>query len=46
MEVKGLMKGSSFLLRLEASVGLSAASIGTLGDGSGGVMLVTNSATH
>ena len=46
MEVKGAIIGLSFLLHLEASVGLSAASIGTLGGGSGGVMFVTNSATR
>ena len=46
MEVKGATIGLSFLLHLETSVGLSAASIGTLGGGSGGVMFVTNSATH
>ena len=45
MEVKGETIGLSFLLHLEASVGLPAASVGTLGGGSGGVMLVTNSAT-
>ena len=46
MEVEGASIGLSFLLHLEASVGLSAASIGTLGGGSGGVISVTNSATH
>ena len=46
MEVKGAIIELSFLLHLEVSVGLSAASVGTLGGGSGGVMLVTNSATH
>ena len=45
-EVEGSIIGLSFLLHLEASVGLSAAPIGTLGGGSGGVMFVTNSATH
>ena len=46
MEVEGAIIGLSFLFHLEVSVGLSAASIGTLGGGSGGVMFVTNSATH
>ena len=46
VEVKGASIGLSFLLCLEGSVGLSAASIGTLGGGSGGAMFVTNSATH
>ena len=46
VEVEGESIGLSFLLRLEATVGLSAASMGTLGGGSGGVMFVTNSATH
>ena len=46
MEVEGAMIGLSFLFHLEVSVGLSAASIGTLGGVSGGVMFVTNSATH
>ena len=46
MEVKGAIIGLSFLLHLEVSVGLSAASVGILGGGSGGVMFVTNSVTH
>ena len=46
MEVEGAVIGLSCLLHLEASVGLSAASFGTLGGGSGGVMFVTNSVTH
>ena len=45
-EVEGVIIGLSFLFHLEASVGLSAASTGTLEGGSGGVMFVTNSATH
>ena len=45
MEVKGTTKGPSILLHLEVSVGLSAASVGTLGGGSGGVIFVTNSST-
>ena len=46
MEVEGAIIGLSCLPHLEASVGLSAASIGTLGGGSGEVMFVTNSAIH
>ena len=45
MEVEGTIIGSSFLFPLEVSVGLSAA-ICSLGGGSGGVMLVTNSVAH
>ena len=46
MEVEGAILGLSFLLHSEVSVGLSAASIGTLGGDLGGVIFVTNSATH
>ena len=46
MEVEGAIIGLSFLFHLEASVGLSAAAICTLGGGSGGVMLATNSVAH
>ena len=43
MEGEGEITGSSFLFHLEAMVGLSTAAICTLGGGSGGVMLATNS---
>ena len=46
MEVEGAIIRLSFLFHLEASVGLSAAAICTLGGGSGGVMFVTNSTAH
>ena len=46
IEVNRAIIGSSFLLHPEASVGLSVISIGTLGGGSGGVIVVTNSSTH
>ena len=46
MEVEGAIIGLFFLFHLEVSVGLSAVSDGTLGGGSGGVMLVTNFVTH
>ena len=46
MEVEGTIIGPSFLFRLEASVGPSAAAICTLGGGSGGVMFATNSVAH
>ena len=43
MEGKGAIIGSSVLLHLEVMTGLSVAAICTLGGGSGGETLATNS---